>query len=171
MWCLSMNFRGIDRSELIPRLHHWFWPKISWTSISAKQKVESTAFIRRQGDKVVKRLHSVSHYRQHCVDVHSLRRFTQLFAMSVSDPIYTSKSTSISIWFMGYWCSGNGCILEGKDHRIDPLQRRGAFEGPPLRQRYSFNFLAGFYFKLATTRIARPDRVFYWHLECIASFF
>jgi hypothetical protein len=79
-----------------PRLHPWFWPKYSWRVIFAYKKVQSSAFFVGKCNNVVKRLQSVSRYRQHCVDVHSLRRFTQLFAMSVSDPIYTSKSTSMS---------------------------------------------------------------------------
>ena len=48
-----------------------------------------------QGDKVVKHVQAVSGEKAHCVDVHGFRKIQQLFAMSVSDWIYSPKKACI----------------------------------------------------------------------------
>ena len=164
MWCLSMNFRGIDRSELIPRLHHWFWPKISWTAISAKQSVESSAFVRRLG-------------RQGCqtfaigltlwAALSRCPSLSKIFAtvrhvgqrLNIYPKIDLSFIRNLPVacwdsWVIG--AVGQYASLEGKDHTIDPRQWLGGFASPPLRERGNFNFLARFYFKLQQLESPSP---------------
>ena len=175
MWYLSIHFRQIDSTESITGSIINFGRNFPQGCLKACLEAESSAFVPRLG-RQGRQTFAIGLALQTalCRSAKVLKDFATVRHVGGAKqyipknrPHCHPESPRCGLRFMGYWCSGKECILEGKGRRIDPWQLQRGFTNPPLRQRGNFNFLAGFYFKSATTRIARPVRVFYWHLECI----